>query len=362
MTVVGKSGSGKSTFLKKLIRANYARGTKVIIIDPEREYKDFCEKVNGNWIDCGSGSSGIINPLEIRRSNDETEENRIDVSKHFQIFRTFVKYYYHDLTEYELTKLEEILITTYKKKGINFDTDISKLKPKDYPIMEDLYNEINNELNIVKQRNNKDEMVNSLERLSAITKRMVTGADSALWNGISSITINSDFTVLDIHTLVDSDETLLRTQFFNMLSWAWNEVSKNREEQVLLVVDEAHLLIDPNNKDGIDFLKRTSKRIRKYNGSLIVSTQNMIDFTAYEIKRYGQVIVDNSAYICVMAQGNKELEALQGMMKLSNSETNFLSTASRGQALFVISQDTRIPIYIYLRDEEKELFGSGGGR
>ena len=116
------------------------------------------------------------------------------------------------------------------------------------------------------------------------------------------------------------------------------------------------------NKDGIDFLKRTSKRIRKYNGSLIVSTQNMIDFTADEIKRYGQVIVDNSAYICLMAQGNKELEALKEMMKLSDSETNFLSTASRGDMLFVISQDTRIPIKIFLRDDEKELFGTGGGR
>ncbi len=362
MTVVGKSGSGKSTFLKKLIRSNYARGSKIIIIDPEREYKEFCEKVNGNWIDCGSGLSGIINPLEIRRSNDENEENRIDVSKHFQIFRTFVKYYYHDLTEYELTKLEEILINTYRKKGITFSTDVSKLKPNDYPIMKDLYDDINEELTRIKKINSKDQMITSLEKLSAITKRMVTGADSALWNGFSSIHIDSDFIVLDIHTLVDSDETLLRTQFFNILSWAWNEVSKDRKEQVLLVVDEAHLLIDPNNKDGIDFLKRTSKRIRKYNGGLIVSTQNMIDFTADEIKRYGQVIVDNSAYICIMAQGNKELDALKEMMKLSESETNFLSTASRGESLFVISQDTRIPINIFVRDEELKLFGTGGGR
>lgn len=362
MTVIGKSGSGKSTFLKKLIRANYARGTKVIIIDPEREYKDFCEQVGGNWIDCGSGISGIINPLEIRRSNDENEENRIDVSKHFQIFRTFVKYYYHDLTEYELTKLEEILFITYKNKGINLDSDISKLVPSDYPIMQDLYNEICNELERIRKINYRDQLVTSLEKLCAITKRMVTGADSLLWNGISTVNINSDFIVLDIHTLVDSDETLLRTQFFNMLSWAWNEVSKNRDEQILLVVDEAHLLIDPNNKDGIDFLKRTSKRIRKYNGSLVVSTQNMIDFTADEIKRYGQVIIDNSAYICVMAQGNKELESLKEMMKLSDSETHFLSTASRGQALFVVSQDTRIPINVYLREEEKNLFGRGGGQ
>ena len=362
MTVIGKSGSGKSTFLKKLIRANYARGTKVIIIDPEREYKDFCEQVGGNWIDCGSGISGIINPLEIRRSNDENEENRIDVSKHFQIFRTFVKYYYHDLTEYELTKLEEILFITYKNKGINLDSDISKLVPSDYPIMQDLYNEICNELERIRKINYRDQLVTSLEKLCAITKRMVAGADSLLWNGTSTINIDSDFIVLDIHTLVDSDETLLRTQFFNMLSWAWNEVSKNRDEQILLVVDEAHLLIDPNNKDGIDFLKRTSKRIRKYNGSLVVSTQNMIDFTADEIKRYGQVIIDNSAYICVMAQGNKELESLKEMMKLSDSETHFLSTASRGQALFVISQDTRIPINVYLREEEKNLFGRGGGQ
>ena len=124
----------------------------------------------------------------------------------------------------------------------------------------------------------------------------------------------------------------------------------------------SNILIDPNNKDGIDFLKRTSKRIRKYNGSLIVSTQNMIDFTADEIKRFGQVIVDNSAYIGVMAQGVKELEALGQMMNLSDSETNFLRTASRGEMLFVISQDTRIPISIVVRDEEKELFGNAGGR
>ena len=57
---------------------------------------------------------------------------------------------------------------------------------------------------------------------------------------------------MDIHSLVDSDETILRTQFFNILSWCWNEISRDRNEQVILVCDEAHLLIDPNNKDGVN--------------------------------------------------------------------------------------------------------------
>lgn len=359
MTVIGKSGSGKSTMLKKIIRGNYARGAKVIVIDPEREYKDICLSVDGDWIDCGSGQAGIINPLEARMGTDDSD-NHIDIAKHFQIFRTFIKYYFKNLSEYEGTILEEILKTTYNKKGIDFNTDITNLKPEDYPIMSDLYEELLNEYKNPKHNSSRD-YINSLDKLTSITKKMTDGADAALWNGISTVDIKSDFIVLDIHTLVDSDETVLRTQFFNILSWAWNMVSKSKQP-IILVVDEAHLLIDPNNKDGIDFLKRTSKRIRKYNGSLIVSTQNMIDFTADEIKRFGQVIVDNSAYIGVMAQGVKELEALEQMMNLSDSETNFLRTASRGEMLFVISQDTRIPISIVVRDEEKELFGSAGGR
>lgn len=41
------------------------------------------------------------------------------------------------------------------------------------------------------------------------------------------------------------------------------------------------------------------------------------------------------------------------MMNLSESEIQFLTTASRGQGLFVISQDTRLPIQIHLREEER---------
>ena len=66
--------------------------------------------------------------------------------------------------------------------------------------------------------------------------------------------------------------------------------------------------------------------------------------------------------VLAMAQGHKEIEAVQKMMNLSESERQFLITASRGQGLFVISQDTRIPIQVHLRDEEKLLFGDASGR
>ena len=368
--IIGKSGSGKSTLIKKLIRGNWCRGSKVIVIDPEREYKDLCQNVNGTWIDCGTGTAGIINPLEVRRSNEleEDENGKVisnnDLSRHFQTFRTFIKYYLQDLNAYELTKIEEILIEVYKDKGIDFDTDLSKLKSDDYPIMQDLYNKTTAKLMLAKNNNEPDNIISSLEKINSMIKRCVIGADARIFNGHSSINVNnkSDFIVLDINSLVDSDETILKTQFFNILSWCWNEVSKDRNERVILVCDEAHLLIDPNNKDGIEFLKRTSKRIRKYNGSLWIISQNLIDFTSKEIERQGQVIIDNSSYLLIMAQGKKEMEAVQKMMKLSESEVQFLTTASQGQGLFVVGQDMRLPIQIELREEEKELFGTGGGR
>ena len=369
--IIGKSGSGKSTFIKKLIRGAWCRGSRVIVIDPEREFKDLCENVGGCWIDCGTGTSGIINPLEVRRSTDDSDDDRDskksfnnDLSKHFQTFRTFIKYYLQDLNAYELTKIEEILIEVYKDKGIDFETDLSKLSSEDYPIMQDLYNKVKSTLDEAKKNKESRNVIDSLEKICSMIKRATIGADSRIFNGTSSIKVdeNNDFIVLDIHSLVDSDEGILRTQFFNILSWCWNEISKNRDEQVILVCDESHLLIDPNNKDGIDFLKRTSKRIRKYNGSLWTISQNLADYCSAGLERYGQVIIDNSAYIMVMAQGQKEIESVQQMMKLSESEMQFLTTASRGQGLFVISQDTRLPIQIHLRKEEKDLFGSAGGR
>lgn len=367
--IVGKSGSGKSTLIKKLVRGNYGRGSKIIIIDPEREYKDLCDNVGGCWIDCGTGISGIINPLEVRRSvddfdKDERKKINNDLSKHFQTFRTFIKYYLQDLNAYELTKIEEVLIEVYKDKGIDFNTDLSKKKSEDYPIMSDLYNKLKSTLIRAKKNNEARNVIESLEKITSMIKRATFGADSRIFNGTSTIKVDKDcdFIVLDIHSLVDSDDTILKTQFFNILSWCWNEISKNREEQVILVCDESHLLIDPSNPNGADFLKRCTKRCRKYNSAVWTISQNFLDYTADGLERYGQVIIDNSAYLFIMAQGQKEITAVQKMMNLSESEKQFLTTASRGQGLFVISQDTRLPIQVQLMEEEKELFGTAGGK
>jgi len=99
------AGVGKSTAAKSIILSEFMSGTKIICVDPEREMKDMCRRLNGDWINCGGGSGGRINPLEIRPApvDDEDEDGEklygddgIGVGAmalHFKTFEVFIKLY-----------------------------------------------------------------------------------------------------------------------------------------------------------------------------------------------------------------------------------------------------------------------------
>ena len=63
--IIGKSGSGKSFFLKSLIANEWANDTRVIILDPEAEYLTLTKNLSGNLIDVGNAKEGRINPFHI---------------------------------------------------------------------------------------------------------------------------------------------------------------------------------------------------------------------------------------------------------------------------------------------------------
>ena len=78
---MGNSGVGKSTAIKHILLSEYMKGTRIIVIDPESEYKELCQNLNGDWINAAGGSKGMINPLQVRPSprddEDEKEELRL---------------------------------------------------------------------------------------------------------------------------------------------------------------------------------------------------------------------------------------------------------------------------------------------
>lgn len=49
------------------------------------------------------------------------------------------------------------------------------------------------------------------------------GADSFIWNGHTSVSCNSRFTVMDTHALQETGDNVKRTQYFNILTYDWEQ-------------------------------------------------------------------------------------------------------------------------------------------
>ena len=361
ITILGKTGSGKSFASKLLVVREFPQGARVIIIDPLRECRTMCKRLGGSWMNVAGGKSRI-NPLQIRllppgEQDGEEEEfyaGANDLSLHIKILRTFFSLYLQDLNDTEKACLENALIATYERKGITFAStseQIRDLAPEDYPIMQDLSRYID------EQANKKPELY---ERLAILIQRATLGADAALWDGPSTVDATADLTVLDIHDLMNADPATKSAQFFNVLTFVWNMIETDAKERIILVVDEAWMLIDKKTPQALEFLRDASKRIRHYNGSLVVLSQNLIDFLAPEVMQYGSALINNPCYKLIMQQGEKDLQALCELMNgVSDTEKDLLSGAKRGEGL-LIAGNQRIFVKIEAAPHEEPYLQGGG--
>ena len=357
---VGASGSGKSTVMKSIVETLYMSGVQIIIIDPEREFRELCQNLNGTWLDAGGGAAKI-NPLQIRTvPEDEDEEktgpslyqsNDNAMALHIHTLDVLFKLYLPSLTDLQRALVKKALVELYQQHGIQWDTDVSALAPEQFPMVSDLYRLL---LSKVKEDP-------KYEEISAMFYDMAEGADSFLWNGVSNVDVNSDFIVFDTNRLQSCTDELKRAQYFNLLSMAWNAISADRSKPVFLLLDEAHLLLDPAIPQTAMYLRNMAKRVRKYEGMLGVVMQSVVDALHDEIRLYGQAILDNATYKFLFGSDGKNLKETSDVFNLTGAEENILLARERGKALCLIGSqhvhvDFALPAY------RLELMGRGGGR
>lgn len=381
-SIFGPPGAGKSTTLKNLLLLEYAFGTRVIMFDPEEEYIDLAKRpeINGEISYCAGGEKGRINPLQARKTAvvkkehlDEGEEledylvfdvdqenGMSDLALYIQQLRVFFTLYFgrDKFTPGISAILEQALIELYANYGITMDTDISSIPNDKWPVVENLYDKI--ELKI-KDKDLSEYRRNNYEKLLDLLYSMAKGADSYLWNGPTTLEPSADFVDLVISSLLEADDRVKRAQFYNILSWAWTELSKDRKQRVLFGVDEGYLVVDPEYPDIMKYLRNMSKRLRKYEGGLMFITHSVVDILDPAVKRYGQAIIDNSCYKFIMGCDGKNLEEATKLFNLSESEVNLLSQQNRGKGIFFAGK-TRLSLQVDVNDKFLEMMGKAGGR
>ena len=326
MFVVGSSGSGKSMAVKHMI-LNEIPTTKILIIDPENEYSYLCKNLNGKVIECdGIDNGGVLNPLQVRINRDDESGNNA-LSLHFQFLETFFQILYPSLTEIEFSKLDLIFEKLYKKFGITKNTDISKLKNTDFPILEDLYYFIKDE--------NKQHRDKIYEKLLALIRPICIGQASNIWNGYTNIEVDTRVTVFNTSTMQKFQIQYKRAQYYNILSYAWDILSKDIKERTMLVADECHILVDPNIPQTLEYVRYISKMARKHNSSICVISQSIEDFLNEKIKLYGQSLLANATNKLFFKCDCKDLKDIVSTFNMTEEEEKMLLNARVGECLFM---------------------------
>ena len=356
MVIVGKSGSGKSYATKSLLANLAAEDSKIFILDPENEYTELAESLHGKFINVGNAQYGRLNPFQIITALDDDETDAATVSgsyaTHLQFLEEFFRQILPDCDRDAMEYLNSLIDRMYTNHGITGETDLSKLRPEDYPVFDDLYDAV-----LAEFQQTDNEYIRTILRtlMNYVAKFSTGGRNANIWNGPSTVTTEENFTVFNFQSLISNrNSTIANAQMLLVLKYIDNEIIKNRDyntryglhRKIVVVIDEAHVFIDTKFPVALDFMFQLAKRIRKYNGMQIVITQNIKDFVgSEEIARKSTAIINACQYSFIFSLAPNDIQDLCKLYEkaggINEVEQEQITTAPRGQVFTVMSPTSR---------------------
>ena len=356
MVIIGKSGSGKSYATKSILSNLAADDAKIFILDPENEYTELAGNLHGKIINVGNAQYGRLNPFHIITAleDDEAGENGTGGSyaTHLQFLEEFFRQILPDCDKDAMEYLNSMVDRLYSSFNITPETNLSRLKPEDYPVFDDLYEAILREF-----QSTDNQYIRTMLRtlMNYIAKFSTGGRNANIWNGPSTVTTDTNFTVFNFQSmLANRNTTIANAQMLLVLKYIDNEIIKNRDyntkyhlkRKIVVVIDEAHVFIDTKFPIALDFMFQLAKRIRKYNGMQIVITQNIKDFVgSEEIARKSTAIINACQYSFIFALAPNDIQDLVRLYAnaggINESEQEQIVQAPRGQAFTIMSPSSR---------------------
>lgn len=327
MCIFGTSGSGKSFFTKLQIIRYYLFEIEQYVIDPDREYENIANKLNGTVIKIGASSNTFLNIFDIRQESIEDEKGYLatKISRLIGFFNLI----FGNLDEEEKAILEEKIIKCYNQKGITFDdktlfkNDENKIniKPifkesKDMPILEDLYN-----------------ILGENEKTKKMQIKLIPFVKGSLnfFNNYTNIELNNKLIIADIY---DLGEENIKYGMFLFTDLFWDKIKKNRKIKKAIYLDEVWRLIGiTSNKEVASFVYKIFKTIRKFGGSSVAITQDISDLFSLENGTYGKSIINNSSNKVFFSLEEENISILSEFTKLSEKEKIEIRSLKRGECL-----------------------------
>lgn len=312
--VFAQSGSGKSYTTKVEILRQLMQGVKVIVIDPEREYKLLTESVNGTYIKLSAKSKQKINPFDLATTFHKIS----DLSEHAQDLTEVISLMAEGLSSREKAAVDKAILKIYKQAK------------NQQPLLEDLYAEL--------------ESLGQLKLCERLEK-YISGSLADVFNAQTNIKLDNRLVIFDIKDLPESLRQIMMLIISNFVK---NQVMAKPEKR-LLIIDEGWMLLE--HEESARFVAGLVRRARKYYLGVSIISQQANDFLRSD---YGRAIASQSALRILMRQDTTTIKNVVSEFNLSEYEQGFLLTCERGDALIIADQN-HVAVKVVASDKEHPL-------
>ncbi|MEV2908301.1 type IV secretion system protein VirB4 [Paenibacillus larvae] len=394
--LIGLMGAGKSTSTKKLLVDNAVRDNFIRGFDVTGEYEPLIKDLNGKLIAL-DGTDGLINSLQIYRSHiDENKDLTFaeveyhSFLQHLSKVAIFYRYLAPQSSDADIMHFKKVLREFYESLGflekIN-TTGVTTLKNHEYPTYSDLLQYVQRELyEDIEQRrfrtNLSPDSKSRLERIELVLDGIVNSYGH-LFNGHTTIddVTNEQIVFFSIKSLRSLEKEVFNAQFYNAFRMIWDNLIKIGEPQrkaiyqngfdfdavrrFLVLIDESHLVINPDNMLAVNALTEYAREARKYFGGLVFASQSIRDFvpegTSSEVISKIKTLFELTQYKFIMQQDANSLETLRQVFQgqLSESELFEIPLLEQGRCILSINGVQNIMMTVEATVDELMLFEGG---
>ena len=400
--ILGNSGQGKSYLMKLLLLNLLESGKSIISLDPEHEQREMCEAMGGCFVDLMAGQYRI-NVLEPKRWDEDSAEEKRNgenlgalnmpnarrapdvlnamglsvtsngqdaadalaapeafrkstrLAQHISFLRDFFRAY-RNLTDAQNDTLEILLAKLYARWNITDETDLSALGPKDFPILSDLYDLMQDEYIDCRAGSRALYTVETLQALLLSLHSLCRGADAQFFNGHTNIT-SYRFLVFGVKGLFAAAQNVRNAMLFNILSYMTDKLLT--EGHTVAALDELYLWL--SNPTAIEYIRNALKRVRKKESAMILASQNLEDFNQEGVREMTKPLFSIPPHQFLFNAGSIDKRAYMDMLQLDDAEYELIRFPQRGVCLYKCGNE-RYLLEVQAPPHKEKLFGTAGGR
>jgi len=328
MLIFAQSGAGKSYFAKLESIRSLMRDIEVLIIDPEKEYKNLAFALDGDFFDISIASDYKINPFDLPKGSPD-ESNEEILKSNILTLVGLLKLMLKEIPPEKEPLLYQALEKVYELRDITPKTDFSKISQ--YPLLSDL------EAVLEGMEGGKE----LAQRLYPYTKGVYAG----FLNHPTTIKIKNRLVVFSLR---DLEEELRPIAMYLILNFIWDSIRSNLKRRIVLI-DEAWWMM--RYPDSASYLSALVKRARKYLLGITTITQNISDFLN---SPYGMPILTNSSLQFLLKNSPANSKLIAKTLGLSEVERRLLERFDVGEGLFLTSLG-HVPIKVISSYTEHKL-------